>query len=153
LDITSTEKIWMTFKPLTPKQRQCFDLIVQGVRDSGFSPTYQDLRISMGYSVVGPVQSLISVLLRKGYISTRTNPTTHKDSRGTSPARNLKINAYPIAPINNSFERDDWLNIPNANHALRASEDIPHKLIKAGDYVLQDADQKPLGILRIVNND
>jgi hypothetical protein len=140
----------MTFKPLTPKQRQCFDLIVQGVRDSGVTPSYRDLQILLGYSVVGPVQSLVCTLLCKGYLVTHAKPVVKSQQRGTSPARNLKINAYPIAPINNS---DDWLNIPNANHALRASEDIPHRHIKAGDYVFQDADQKPLGILRIVNND
>jgi SOS-response transcriptional repressor LexA len=133
----------MELEPLTPKQRQCFDLIVQGVRNSGVTPSYHDLRILMGYSSMCPIQCLIERLLSKGYLV----------QRGVYQARNLKINAYPIAPINNSLERDDWLNIPNANHALRASEDIPHKLIKSGDYILQDANQKPLGILRLINND
>lgn len=54
--------------PLTERQHRVLDFIAQYAKDHGFPPTYQELRLHMGYSSLNAVSEVLRALERKGYI-------------------------------------------------------------------------------------
>jgi len=56
-------------KPLTVKQQRCLDWVTQFIRQQGISPTYEEIRVGLGYRSKDPVRSLLNALCHKGYIT------------------------------------------------------------------------------------
>jgi SOS-response transcriptional repressor LexA len=55
-------------KPLTDRQRQCLDFIIDGVRDRALPPTLREIGAHMGISSTNGVICHLDALQRKGYI-------------------------------------------------------------------------------------
>lgn len=54
--------------PLTCRQKELYDFIVQHVAEQGYQPSYEDMMRHMWVNSPNAVRSMIVVLERKGYV-------------------------------------------------------------------------------------
>ena len=63
----------METKPLTCRQQQLLEFIQGFIRERGYAPTYEEMRVVMGYANRSTVAYQVEALQLKGYIERREN--------------------------------------------------------------------------------
>ena len=59
--------------PLTPKQKDLYDYIVEFTAQKGYSPTQKEMAAKFGWSSLGTVQNYLVRLIREGVLATDWN--------------------------------------------------------------------------------
>lgn len=73
---------------LTPKQRDCIRSIRKHQERTGTPPTYDELRIALGYASKASIHRLVKALEERGYITCLFNR-----------ARSIALVDHPSAPV------------------------------------------------------
>ena len=71
---------------LTARQQECFTLIMQGITENGFPPTFRELAKAMGVKSTSAIADHLLRLEREGYVTI--------ESRGGRKDRAIKVVGY-----------------------------------------------------------
>lgn len=97
-------------KPLTVKQQRCLDWVTQFIQQQGISPTYEEIRVGLGYRSKDPVRSLLNALCHKGYITRKPHKARaiqvvkSGPLEGATGGRSLQVVAAEVAATGSTVE-------------------------------------------------
>ena len=132
--------------PLTKRQRQILDYVDRFVDDNGYSPSFEEIAESFGYSSLATVHEHLSNLEQKGYLRKNYNRSRSLEvvRAGSGLAVELPLLGSVAAglPIE-AIEQQETIAVPHDmmrsgnNYVLRVKgSSMVDEQIRDGDYIV-----------------
>ena len=137
--------------PLTKKQRQILDYVDRFVDDNGYSPSFEEIADSFGYSSLATVHEHLTNLERKGFLRKNYNRSRSLEvvRAGSGLAVELPLLGSVAAglPIE-AIEDQETIAVPHDmmragnNYVLRVKgNSMVDEQIRDGDYIIVNSRQ------------
>lgn len=129
------EKQTLTTEPVRPtkKQRELLNYIGEFITQHGYSPSYREIMVGLGYTSVATVALHVRSLIKRGHL--RKRDYSARSLELVNPSETLTITTNQVAP-----NEERWL-VEKVEHAFTKTENagLPEGRELDGLYVLVGA--------------
>jgi len=152
--------------PLTKRQREILDYIESFLESYGYSPSFEEIARSFGYSSLATVHEHLSNLERKGYLRKNYNKSRSLElvpSEGTLAVELPLLGSVAAGLPIEAIQEQETIAVPHDmlrsgnNYVLRVRGDsMVDEQIRDGDYIVVNARQSAENgemVVALVNGD